>query len=98
MTDYPKGGQQARRAAMLCQNPRFRLYLDHRYRQARDLPEGALPDGTHNEQDAADFIRHACGVTSRALLDADHHQGARAMLGRIMVDYQRWERAQRRAG
>lgn len=98
MTSDVKGGPQARRAAMLCQNPRFCLYLDARRRQANGLALEALPDGTHAAEDAADFIRHACGVTTRALLDADRHQEARAMLDRIVADYQRWERAQRRAG
>ena len=98
MTSDVKGGPQARRAALLCQNARFRLYLDHRRRQVNGLAVSALPDGTHTAEDAADFIRHACGVTTRALLDADHHQEARAMLDRIVADYQRWERAQRRAG
>ncbi|MDT0499690.1 MULTISPECIES: hypothetical protein [unclassified Halomonas] len=96
MTDQQKGGQQARRAAMLCQNPRFRLYLDARRRQAHGLAWSALPDGTHSAQDAADFIRKSCGVTSRAGID--HCDRARGMLDRIVADYQRWERGQRRAG
>ncbi len=91
-----KGGQQARRAAMLCQNPRFRLYLDQRRRQAHGLGPEQLPDGTHTEQDAADWLRASCGVVSRAEIDHDAH--AREMLNRIVADYQRWERQQRRAG
>lgn len=89
-----KGGQQARRAALLGQNPRFRLYLDDRRRRAHELSCAQLPDGTHSEQDAADFIREACGVGSRA--EIDHNGAARAMLDRIVADYQRWERQQRR--
>lgn len=96
MTDYPKGGQQARRAAMLCQNPRFRLYLDARLRWETGMTLQALPDGTASDLDAAEFIRARCGVRSRAELD--HVAEARNMLDRIVSDYQRWERAQRRAG
>lgn len=90
-----KGGQQARRAAMLCQNARFRLYLDHIQRRRNRMTPTDLPDGTHAEQDAADAIRRACGVGSRA--EIDHSDEARAMLDRIVADYQRWERQQRRA-
>ncbi|RTR01959.1 hypothetical protein [Halomonas nitroreducens] len=96
MTAHLKGGPQARRAAILCQNPRFRLYLDRRRRCQHGMAEGQLPDGTHTEQDAADAIRLACGVASRA--EIDHSASARAMLDRIVADYQRWERQQRRAG
>lgn len=96
MTDHAKGGQQARRAAMLCQNPRFRLYLDQRRRQAHGMGAAQLPDGTHSEEDAADWLRASCGVASRAAID--HDDAARQMLDRIVADYQRWERQQRRAG
>lgn len=89
-----KGGQQARRAALLGQNPRFRLYLDDRRRRAHGLSHSQLPDGTHSTEDAADFIRQACGVKSRA--EIDHSDTARGMLDRIVADYQRWERQQRR--
>lgn len=92
MASTQKGGQQARRAAMLCQNKRFGLYLDHRRRQAQRLSFHQLPDGTHSLEDRADFIRQSCGIQSRAELD--HNEEARAMLERIVADYQRWERQQ----
>ncbi|WP_110685095.1 hypothetical protein [Salinicola aestuarinus] len=85
---------QARRAAMLGGNARFRLYLDHRRRHRQGLTLEQLPDGTHDEADAADAIREACGVTSRRELDTNDE--ARQMLDRIVADYQRWERRQRR--
>lgn len=88
-----KGGLQARRAAMLCQNARFGLYLDQRRRQANALALGQLPDGTHTADDCADWLRRACGVKSRAELD--HVAEASHMLARIVTDYQRWERQQR---
>ncbi|WP_244264824.1 VRR-NUC domain-containing protein [Vreelandella boliviensis] len=43
--DKLKGGQQARRAALLCQNVRFGLYLDCRRLQAKALEYRQLPDG-----------------------------------------------------
>lgn len=88
-----KGGLQARRAAMLCQNKRFGLYLDHRRRQANALEHRDLPDGTHGPEDCADWLRKACGIESRAELD--HDDDARAMLERIVADYSKWERQQR---
>lgn len=88
-----KGGLQARRAAMLCQNPRFGLYLDQRRRQNNELTQAQLPDGTHTPEDCADWLRWACGVKSRAELD--HVAEASNMLARIISDYQRWERHQR---
>jgi hypothetical protein len=93
MDNAQKGGQQARRAAMLCQNPRFALYLDQRRRQAQALEFRELPDGTHNADDCADWLRKACGIQSRAELD--HNDEARAMLERIVADYSKWERQQR---
>lgn len=93
MVSVPKGGPQARRAAMLCQNKRFGLYLDHRRRANNALEYRDLPDGTHTPDDCADFIRLACGITSRAELD--HNAQAHEMLDRIVVDYSKWERQQR---
>ena len=87
---------QARRAALLGTNPRFRLYLDARKRTRHDLTLEQLPDGTHSEEDAADAIRQACGIRSRRELDTSHE--ARQMLDRIVSDYQAWERRQRRMG
>lgn len=93
MVSVPKGGQQSRRAALLCQNRRFGLYLDYRRRQTKGLEHYQLPDGTHTPEDCADFIRQSCGVESRA--EIDHNEQARAMLDRIAADYSKWERQQR---
>lgn len=92
MTEKRQGGPQSKRAAILGTNPRFRLYLDHRRRHGHGLSRAQLPDGTHTQADVADFIREACGVTSRA--EIDHDDRARQMLDRIVADYQRWERKQ----
>lgn len=87
-----KGGQQARRAAMLCQNERFWLYLDQRWRAKHTLGASEFPDGTHNAAGATRWLRKACGIQSRAELD--HNVQAHEMLERVIVDYQRWERGQ----
>ena len=92
MTQY-KGGQQARRASMLCQNPRFWLYLDHRWRSRNALEFRQFPDGTFKAAGATRWLRKACGIQSRAELD--HNDDASAMLDRVMASYQRWERQQR---
>ncbi|SDO71998.1 hypothetical protein SAMN04487957_110117 [Halomonas shengliensis] len=88
MTTETKGGGIARQAAMLCEEPAFRLYLDHRRRQRLSLTRQQLPDGTHTGEDAADAIRQACGVNSRAQLD--HLPEAASMFGRIVRDFHRW--------
>jgi len=54
-----------------------------------------LPDGTHKEEDAVDFIRTACGVKSRA--EIDHEPRAAHMLRRIITNYRRWQSNQVRA-
>ncbi|WP_280570660.1 hypothetical protein [Chromohalobacter sp. 296-RDG] len=64
-----RGGAVARQAAMLCQDAAFRLYLDRRRRHKFGIAARDLPDGTHNEQDARDWLCQACGIQSRAELD-----------------------------
>nr|WP_273544576.1 hypothetical protein [Halomonas profundi] len=78
---------------MLCQNPRFWLYLDQRWRAKHKLSAGEFPNGTHNAAGATRWLRKACGIQSRAELD--HNDEARAMLERIVADYSKWERQQR---
>lgn len=90
MTDQPKGGTLARQAAMLCELPAFGLYLDQRRRWRQGLSPAQLPDGTHSPDDAAEAIREACGVKSRAELD--HNEMAGAMFKRIQGDFLRWKR------
>ena len=53
----PKGGELARLAGQLCQNPDFQRFV----------PECA--DGLSAEENAAAWIRKVCGVASRAELD-----------------------------
>ncbi len=88
MTEQPKGGLMARQAAMLCQDPAFRLYLDRRRRYKLGMTESALPDGTHNEQDARDWLVAACKIGSRAELD--HNQEAERTFRQIRNRFNRW--------
>ena len=94
-TPKPAGGPLARKAAMLCQAEGFHRYLDHARRVRHGIDTYVLPDGTHQEEDAVDFIRIACGVESRA--DIDHQPEAAHMLRRIIVSYRRWQSNQVRA-
>ncbi len=83
-----KGGPLARQAAMLCRDERFRLYLDRRRRHKFGLTESQLPDGTHNEQDAREWLCAACGVESRAELD--HAWRAAKVFKEIRARFHRW--------
>jgi hypothetical protein len=94
VTEQAKGGPIARQAAMLCQDPAFRLYLDRRRRFKHGIPEHLLPDGTHNEQDARDWLCAACRIQSRAELD--HNAAAAETLRGVQQHFYRW-RAKRRA-
>lgn len=88
MREQPKGGHMARQAAMLCQDPAFRLYLDRRRRYKFGMTESALPDGTHNEQDARDWLVAACRIESRDELD--HNQEAERTFRRIRNRFNHW--------
>lgn len=85
----PKGGTVARQAAMLCQDRAFQLYLDRRRRAKFGIDANALPDGTHNEQDARDWLCAACQIQSRAELD--HNSTAAATFGRIRQRFLKWK-------
>lgn len=83
-----KGGHVARQAAMLCQDEAFHLYLDRRRRYKFGLNDQQLPDGTHNEQDARDWLTAACQLQSRAELD--HNQQAAQTFRVIRNRFNRW--------
>lgn len=89
MTEHtPKGGKAARQAAMLCQDKAFQLYLDRRRRHKHGMSEAQLPDGTHSEQDARDWLCAACGIQSRAELD--HNPQAAATFRTICQRFGKW--------
>jgi len=85
----PKGGTVARQAAMLCQDQAFRLYLDRRRRAKHNMTEFQLPDGTHNTEDARDWLCAACQIQSRAELD--HNTTAAATFRRIRQCFLKWK-------
>ena len=78
----------AQQAGMLCNLPAFGLYLDARARRDKGLTHEQL--GTHTAEDAADAMRRACGVESRA--DLDHNEQAAEMFRRIVADFGNWKR------
>ena len=86
-----KGGHLARTSAMLCQNPRFRLYLDRAMSHKGGVE---IPDGTHTEDDARNLILDSCKITSRAELD--HNLQAATRFRQIKNHYQRWLSRQER--
>lgn len=88
MSEEIKGGPRARIAAMLCQDSAFRLFLDRRKRYKFELTSEQLPDGTHNEQDARDWLCQACGISSRAELD--HNAQAAETFQHIRERFHRW--------
>lgn len=56
-----KGAALSRAAAMMCNGAKFQRWVVSRI--------GAAPDGVSASQHAAQFVRDACGITSRAQLD-----------------------------
>lgn len=83
-----KGGALARAAAVLCKEQSFRLYLDRRRRYKFGLTAKQLPDGTHNEQDAREWLCAACGIHSRAELD--HSPEAERTFRQIRSRFSHW--------
>lgn len=90
--EQAKGGRWARAAAMLCQDKAFQLYLDRRRRHKQGLSEAQLPDGTHNTDDARDWLCAACKIQSRAELD--HNPQALATFRAIRQRFGRWKSRQ----
>jgi hypothetical protein len=58
-----KGAALSRAAAMMCNSANFQRWVVARV--------GAAPEGVSASQHAAQFVRGACGITSRAQLDHD---------------------------
>ena len=61
-----KGAALSRAAAMMCNGAKFQRWVVSRV--------GAAPEGVSAQQDAAQYVRDMCGITSRA--DLDHNAGA----------------------
>jgi hypothetical protein len=60
--EKPKGGALAKLAGMLCTDPEFWAFLTKQF---------TLTAACGNAEEAAEIIREACGVQSRADLDND---------------------------
>lgn len=58
-----KGAALARVAGQLCTSTRFQQWVIAR--------AGAVPTGVTSQEHAADYIRKACGISSRRELDHD---------------------------
>ncbi len=82
-----KGGKLAQRAAMLCQDANFLLYLDRRCRAKFKMD---IPDGTHTEQCARDFLLRVCAVESRR--EIDHNQTAAKNFKHLLFHYNKYLR------
>lgn len=85
----------AQQAGILCNDAAFCLYLDRRRRAKFGVPEQHLPDGTHNADDARDWLVAACRIQSRRELDANPQ--ASRTFRQIRNRFQRW-RAREKAG
>lgn len=84
-----RGKRWAKAAGILCADSAFWLYLD---RRARAKFGTDVPDGTHVEQDAADWMRRACGVASRS--DIDGNPGAVRVFQSIRSRFEFWKSCQ----
>lgn len=76
--EKPKGGELARLAGIWCADPRFWAWIE-------TVSEGYVT----NEAEAADWVRQACDVTSRADLDHDKAAGDyfHQLIRRPFTDY-----------
>lgn len=90
-----KSAGLAQQAGILCNDPAFHLYLDRRRRAKFGIAEQDLPDGTHNADDARDWLVAACKIQSRRELDTNVE--ANRTFRMIRNRFQRW-RARANAG
>lgn len=79
----------AQRAAMLCQDKQFWLWLD---RRQQIKFKNNVPDGTHTLQDAIDFVRKVCCIQSRKELDTN--PAAAQELFKLQSIFNKWKRGQ----
>ncbi len=84
--ERPPGGPLARRAGILCEKREFTIWAR---RQAWVLWNEQIPAHPNN---AADFLRRVCGVSSRAELD--HDPEAAAIFDGVVDEFYRSQRGQ----
>lgn len=82
-----KNPNHARHAAMLGQDATFLLWLDRRTAAKHQLE---IPDGTHTEQDARDFILKVAGIESRRELNTN--PAAAQQFLKIVHYFKKWKR------
>ena len=87
VSERPKGGERAKRAGILCNNPSFFSFLHANY----SPPPMAMP-GLSMEGDCAAFIRDICDIPSRA--DLDHNAEAACIFDRIVDEFYQHQRGE----
>ncbi|CUI48371.1 Uncharacterised protein [Achromobacter xylosoxidans] len=76
-----KGAALARVAGQLCTSKRFQEWVIAR--------AGAVPEGMNAQDHAAEYVRRACGISSRRELD--HQAGAALRFHqRIRIPFLKW--------
>lgn len=83
-----KGGSLAKSAAMLCDTDQFQRFA---FEKLDDIsrPTSGWDATVSASQNAAQFIREFCKVSSRA--EIDHSPTARQLFGQLMADYRAWQ-------
>lgn len=79
--DQQKGKSLAKLAGIFCQEPRFRAFLDAKWRD--DAPY-------NTPEKAADLVRRVCDVDTRAAFDKDA-AAAERFHDRIRIPYVNWQ-------
>lgn len=96
MTGQNKAAGIAQQAGILCNDRDFQLYLDRRRRAKFGISPQALPDGTHNADDARDWLIAACHIHSRRELDINPQ--ANRTFRQIRNRFQRWRAREKYRG
>lgn len=80
--EKPKGGKLAQRAGILCNEGGFQKFVASKY----DMPEHMGVNVTSD--DAAEYVRRICGVSSRA--DLDHSNSGAQKFKDLEASYNAW--------
>lgn len=83
------GELRTKREAVICGNPKFWLYLDHKVRERHGMTMEQMPNGTHTQQDALDFFKKACQLAPGEHVDMPK---AEQMFERIVASFSAWLR------
>lgn len=80
-----KGGRLSKKAAMLCNDANFCIYLDRRVSHKRNM---TILDGTHTPEDAKYWMLNALQIQSRA--EIDHNSNAAKLLNVVILSFTKW--------